>query len=189
MRGSASGHAVHGAGAGSPLNVVAAGVVGATIGGGGSSNYSGQVALNQVLGTFNTVGGGVGNTTGTTNFNAFQATVGGGAFNTASGISSTIAGGWHNLAYNNDAAIAGGFLNQANFRASVGGGENNHAGGSYSAIGGGISNSINPNTYWASIGGGLGNQIFGTTNNEQGAAIGGRGTEHKVFPPGLAELA
>ncbi len=159
--------------AGSPLNTVAGGVVGATIGGGGSSNYSGQVALNQALGTFNTVGGGAGNTTGSTNFNVFQATVGGGAFNTASGISSTIAGGSQNLAYNNDAAIGGGFQNRANFRSAVAGGQQNDADGPLAAIGGGYGNNIQTNTAYATIGGGLGNQVQGTGGEAGGTVAGG----------------
>lgn len=159
--------------AGSPLNVVAAGVVGATIGGGGASNYSGPASFNQALGTFNTIGGGVGNITGTSNLNAFQATVGGGAFNTASGISSSIAGGSQNVAYNNDAAIAGGFQNQANYRSAVGGGEHNQANGIWTTVAGGYYNSIDTNIYLSSIGGGWGNQIFGTTNNEDGIVIAG----------------
>jgi hypothetical protein len=76
---------------GSSANTVAPGIVGATISGGGASMYGGLPGPNTIYGDFNTIGGGWGNTAGGTNFNAGQATVSGGAYNTASGISSAIA--------------------------------------------------------------------------------------------------
>ncbi len=43
--------------AGSPVNFVGSGVVGATIGGGGATNYSGSALINSVSGDFGTVAG------------------------------------------------------------------------------------------------------------------------------------
>ncbi len=68
-------------------NTVAAGVIGATICGGGDSSYP-----NQVTDDYGTVGGGQGNSASN------WSTVGGGYGNTASGRISTIPGGWENEA-------------------------------------------------------------------------------------------
>ena len=46
---------------GSPLNFVQNGVVGATIGGGGATNYADVAYSNNVMGDFGTVGGGIQN--------------------------------------------------------------------------------------------------------------------------------
>ncbi len=159
---------------GSPVNLIAPGIIGVTISGGGTTFYSGLPGTNLVLGNFNTIAGGWGNTTGNTNYEVDQATVGGGAQNTASGISSTIGGGADNVAYNNDAAIAGGFQNRAGFRSAVAGGNHNYVDGDYSGIGGGYYNNIQTNTSFSSIGGGFVNTIQGT-NYEAGGQIGGGG--------------
>jgi hypothetical protein len=159
---------------GSPVNLIAPGIIGSTISGGGVAIYGGQPGTNQILGDFNTIGGGWGNTTGSTNFDVVQATVGGGAGNTASGISSTIGGGAENVAYNNDAAIAGGFQNRAGLRSAIAGGELNAADGAYSGIGGGYGNNVQTNTLVSTIGGGIFNTVQGT-NLEGGATIGGGG--------------
>ena len=143
--------------AGSSSNAIAPGVIGATIGGGGAVSYGGQSGLNQILGNYNTIGGGVGNTTGSTNFNTAEATIAGGALNTASGITAAIGGGARNLAYNNNATIAGGLQNRANYHSFVGSGYDNSADGTDGMIGGGDNNDIPTNTYNATIGGGYGN--------------------------------
>ncbi|MEO8434446.1 MAG: tail fiber domain-containing protein, partial [Pyrinomonadaceae bacterium] len=93
-------------------NAVTAGVVGATIGGGGTgSSFS-----NRVTDEFGTVGGGNGNmagdNTGNTTSRAF-ATVGGGLSNTASGFASTVGGGTANTASGYISTVPGGELNTA----------------------------------------------------------------------------
>ena len=101
-------------------NVVGAGVVGATIGGGGGFRF-GSAIPNSVLHDFATVGGGSTNTAG-----GLRSTVGGGSENTASGPNSTIAGGSINFVTGNGAAIGGGRSNEASgiFSTVPGGSEN-----------------------------------------------------------------
>lgn len=83
-------------------NTVNSGVQGATIAGGGGSNYTGTDTPNQVVGDWGTVGGGRQNTA--TTFD----TVSGGANNNANGGESTIAGGENNTASGGGAAVLGG---------------------------------------------------------------------------------
>ncbi len=146
---------------GSPVNTVAPGLVGVTISGGGAGIYNGQPATNLALGDFNTIGGGYGNTTGSTNFDVTEATVAGGAFNTASGITAAIGGGARNVAYNNNATIAGGLQNRANYHSFVGSGFENSADGTDGAIGAGDYNDIPTNIPNATIGGGYQNTAGG----------------------------
>ena len=78
---------------GSPSNFVAAGVVGATIAGGGATNYGGLVRLNSVEADYGTVGGGLDNNVG------------------AGSLAATIAGGYaHDIGTNSDYATIGGGL-------------------------------------------------------------------------------
>ena len=165
---------------GSPVNTVAPGLVGATIGGGGATIYGGLPGTNLILGDFNTIAGGWGNTTGNTNFDVSEATIAGGAQNTASGVSSFIGGGAFNLAYDNNAVVAGGLRNRAGFHSFVGSGYGNSADGVEAAIGGGHLNNIQTNTVLSTIGGGWGNTIQGN-NYEAGATIGG-GTINTIGP-------
>jgi hypothetical protein len=92
--------------AGYQSNTVTAGMVGATIAGGGGLVVI-DPAFNQVTGSFGTVSGGLGNTSYYYSsvaggyFNAasgFNAAIGGGEFNTASGELATIPGGGGNVA-------------------------------------------------------------------------------------------
>ena len=109
--------------AGESSNSVSAGVVGATIGGGGS-------APNQVTDHFGTVGGGVGNQAGDglgSTSNKSFATVGGGSRNTASGEDSTVSGGQGNTASGNYSTVPGGCLNTAAGRYSFAGGHHGEA--------------------------------------------------------------
>jgi hypothetical protein len=159
---------------GSPVNAVAPGLVGVTIGGGGATVYAGLPGTNVVLGNFNTIAGGWGNTTGSTNFNVSEATIAGGAQNTASGISSFIGGGAFNLAYGNNATVAGGLQNRANYHSFVGSGFANSADGLEATIGSGRINTVQTNTVFAVIGGGYDNTIQGN-NNEGAGTIGGGG--------------
>jgi len=156
--------------AGSSVNLIAPGVTGSTIGGGGAGVYAGQPGLNQVFGNYNTIGGGAGNTTAATNFSAQEATIAGGVFNTASGISSAIGGGANNVAYGNNATVAGGLLNRANYHSFVGSGYRNSADGTDGVIGGGDYNAIQTNAQNVTIGGGYGNTI---QSNLFASAIGG----------------
>jgi hypothetical protein len=118
---------------GSKENVVTSGVVGATIGGGGSG-----AGGNQVTDDYGTVGGGAvnkaGDSTGTTSDSNY-ATVGGGVGNTASGGLATVGGGWLNTASGSSATVGGGRFNTASGNlATVGGGEGNTAAGDYSFV-------------------------------------------------------
>lgn len=115
-------------------NRVMAGVVGATIGGGG---YNGTLLYpsggstvgdnaNRVTDWFGTIGGGLGNIAGNnsgTLDDALYATVGGGYNNTASGSSAFVGGGIFNTASGD--------------RAFVGGGSDNTASGAFSVVPGG----------------------------------------------------
>jgi hypothetical protein len=93
---------------GSAINSIAAGVVGATIGGGGLDSFTQTSSPNQVTKDFGTVGGGEGNTA-----SGIAATIGGGLSNTASGAASTVAGGGSNTASGTYATVAGGSNNTA----------------------------------------------------------------------------
>ncbi len=151
---------------GSSSNTMETGVVGGTIGGGGTA-----AEMNLVTGDFATVGGGSGNQAGgapvttlqsfatlgkgdglggnTAQFHiadGFAATVGGGSGNHASGSYSTVGGGQENTASGNRSTVGGGgptFFggNTASGDGStVGGGESNEASGIRSTVGGGSNN-------------------------------------------------
>jgi hypothetical protein len=162
-------------------NSVAPGVVGATIGGGGSSGE-----INQVTGNYGTVGGGYGNTaafTGTTigggrgNTTTWDyATVGGGYGNTATG-SATVAGGYDNAASAWASTVGGGVDNTARwYYATVAGGQNNIASGTYGAtVGGGHTNEASSS--FAIIAGGQNNTASGNH-----ATVGGGLTNAASFP-------
>jgi hypothetical protein len=132
--------------AGSSGNTVTAGVVGATISGGG--NFS-----NRVTDDFGTIGGGGGNlagdNAGTTSDRTF-ATVGGGSFNSARGGGSTVGGGNQNSAEGSTATIAGGDINKTRAdRAFVGGGLRNEVFGSFGSVTGGLDNCAGGRLSWA----------------------------------------
>ncbi len=120
---------------GAANNVVGAGVVGATIGGGGGFNVSGSVP-DSVMADWATVSGGRSNTA-----SGLVATVGGGDRNTASGLVATVGGGIDNTASSEASTVGGGFSNTASGnRATVGGGFSNTASGFDATIGGGFEN-------------------------------------------------
>lgn len=112
--------------------------LGATIGGGGSSDSTdlgGSIGTrantNEVTGDYGTIAGGKNNRA------AGNAVVGGGIENTANAGSSTVAGGWNNRASDAAATVGGGIDNVASgFRATVPGGRRNTADGSYSLAAG-----------------------------------------------------
>jgi hypothetical protein len=83
---------------GSPRNFVAAGVIGATIGGGGVTSFLGSSFTNKVTGNFSTVVGGRGNTaSGNTSTAMGNETTASGSYSTATG-SETIAGAFYSTA-------------------------------------------------------------------------------------------
>jgi hypothetical protein len=177
---------------GAGVNLVTAGMQGATIGGGGSIATYGSPYPNQIFANYGTIGGGLGNTIGT---NAYEstiaggnqntigvgasrssigggilnvvsntaATVAGGQNNSANGPYATVGGGAYNVAIDNQATVSGGYQCSANGAgATVGGGAYNVATGDYATVGGGYQNTAN-NTN-ATVGGGI--------LNNDGAAAG-----------------
>jgi hypothetical protein len=121
-------------------NSITSGVVGATIGGGGSNLW-----ISQVTEDYGTIGGGIGNLA-----DGYAATVGGGERNA---ITVAVSGGsW--------AAIGGGRDNTANHPfATVGGGVSNTASDYYATIGGGHHNTASGNS--ATVPGGANNAAAG----------------------------
>jgi len=115
---------------GAACNFVRADVVGATIGGGGTGNFLGNVYSNKVESIFGTISGGAKNTI---NGSSDVSTISGGFQNTISG----------NATY---ATIGGGFGNTI------------ASSGSYSTIGGGSQNTIQSNANFATIPGGTANR-------------------------------
>ena len=183
---------------GSQANYVSNGVVGATISGGGATNYGGFGHTNSVTGDFGTVGGGVGNTSG-----GLGATVGGGLGNTSSGIAATVSGGEDNAANGGAAVVGGGIVNLAGADYStVGGGSGNQATNQYATVPGGQNNVVSGE--WGTVGGGFGNIVSGAVAVVAGgnqnfatganAAVGGglnnvAANSYATVPGGLANTA
>jgi hypothetical protein len=141
--------------------------IGATIGGGGVTDFYGTSSANSVTADFGTVGGGAGNTAG------YYSAIGGGENNTANGGAATVGGGSSNHADSDAATVAGGSLNNAGDTATIGGGYGNTAFGVGAYIGGGgydgstiANNFANGNV--SVIGGGLGNNANGTGSTVSG---------------------
>jgi hypothetical protein len=102
---------------------------------------------------------GISSTTGTAGQDWKYCTVGGGAYNTASGWEATVGGGNYNTASEYRATVGGGYGNTASFTlATVGGGSGNTASNYCATVGGGINNSSG---YGASVGGGFTNSANG----------------------------
>ena len=141
---------------GSRYNTVTVGAVGATIGGGGRSNYPNRASDsfatvsggydNSASGEASTVGGGESNRTSN-----FFATVGGGYGNSASGDYSSVSGGDSNTASGGDSTVSGGDANTASGNASiVSGGESNLASGQFSFAAGHFANAVHGGAFvWA----------------------------------------
>lgn len=146
---------------GSPVNFVAPGAVGATIGGGGTTNVGGVARSNLIAGDFSVIGGGYENTIGT---DARHSVIAGGSGNAidSTAVGSAIGGGQRNLveSFSLSSAIAGGLANKI-LRAAAG-----------ASIAGGNSNSIGTNADLGFIGGGHLNRIANDSNN--GAIAGGQ---------------
>jgi len=121
---------------GSDLNSIGAGVVGATLAGGGQDFFTGTDRPNRVLADFGTVGGGSDNTA-----SGIYSTVGGGTSNIASGPFSTISSGSANTASGYVSTVSGGDFNLASgVRSIVLGGVLNTASGVFAVVGGGVQN-------------------------------------------------
>jgi hypothetical protein len=151
---------------GSPYNFVSSGVVGATIAGGGATNYLGSLLYtNSVTANFGTVGGGDQNTSSGGN-----ATVGGGDDNTASAGSSTVGGGAYNTASAGATTVGGGYGNTSSgLYSTVGGGEVNTAGGGdWATVSGGYTNTAI--AYYSTVGGGYSNLVDGEFATVPGGA-------------------
>lgn len=147
---------------GNPNNVIDSGF-GSVIAGGGTAEGEAPfgdglpTAPNRVLDSFGTVGGGAGNSAGSTSStgSAIFATVPGGYKNAASGTFSTVGGGRDNTGSGRHSIVGGGSGNQATaFNATIGGGSGNTAVGDYSTIGGGSGNTAGDTS---TVGGGGGN--------------------------------
>ncbi len=145
---------------GSEINTINAGVIGATIAGGGLDYLTGTDFPNTVTRDFGTIGGGLGNTA-----SRERATVGGGLGNTASGPAAAVGGGVFNTASGNSATIAGGNGNTASQDyATVGGGYFNTASGNFSMAAGGQAKANHDGTFvWKSYNG---NDFASTANNQ-----------------------
>lgn len=162
---------------GSPNNMVSAGVIGATISGGGAVNWFGNFYSNKVSGMFGTVGGGGNNLCnqayatvagGLQNSSYFGGTVSGGAQNTSSGDYATVGGGYGNISSGIGAPVVGGGVenNSSGSTAAIGGGYRNTSSGDYATVGGGYLN--NNSGFVGTVGGGYEN-----TNSGDYATVGG----------------
>jgi hypothetical protein len=161
-------------------NFVSAGVVSATIAGGGYPGYTNSVTAfagaigggynNQSSNAAATISGGANNVAG-----GNASMVGGGSENAASGDHDSILGGQGNVANGGHAAIAGGYLNAIYVNDGfIGGGQNNiiQTNADHAAIGGGWYNAIGQNNYEGVIAGGYYNGI----SNFSGYSFIGGGT-------------
>ena len=159
--------------AGASVNFVAAGIYGATIGGGGATNVSGQTVPNGISANFSSIGGGCGNTVSSS---ADDSVIGGGVGNSISTNSSvsSIGGGYYNAIspYAYFSTISGGDQNAIGF-ASI-----------ESTIGGGAGNDINAASPFSTIGGGYGNLV-----NSVGVFVGGGGFDGVTNSPNRADGA
>lgn len=126
---------------GSPNNWVGPSVVGATVGGGGASNFDGTPRPNSIASHYATIAGGLENTIETS---AQLATISGGHYNTIKTNA-------------NYATIGGGFGNVVQLDAAhgtIGGGGQNTIQAGRATIGGGSINTIQTNANFATIPGG-----------------------------------
>jgi hypothetical protein len=151
--------------AGAEVNKVDPGIVGATIAGGGATQYIGVGYTNRVGADFGVIGGGSQNGILTS---APYSTVSGGQGNTVQNgsFNSVIGGGGQNSIQTNAYAstIGGGVANSiqaGGYESTISGGIQNtiQTNSFLSTIGGGSLNTIQTNSYVSSIGGGQGNTI------------------------------
>jgi hypothetical protein len=167
---------------GSDLNSIAAGVVGATIAGGGKDNFDGTDYPNRVTANFGTVGGGYVNLA-----SGEATTVGGGLNNTASNGGATVGGGYQNIARGDNATVGGGINNTASGGfAAISGGSGNQATNWFGVVAGGDQN-INSGDVGA-IGGGRFNKVSGYAAVVPGGQN-NTATGHYSFAAGSKALA
>jgi hypothetical protein len=165
---------------GSPVNFVAAGVVGAVIAGGGATNYNGLASTNSVSADLSFLGGGSGNSI---QFSAIDSVLGGGAANSiqTNAQTSFLGGGTGNaIQLNASASVlvggAGNSIHPNALYAFLGGGDGNINGGISAVIGGGFINSITSGGNYSVIGGGSQNSAGGI-----GSFIGGGGFDGTTY--------
>ena len=171
--------------AGARHNAVGAGVVGATIAGGGAANYDGgQSFTNQIFANFGVIGGGSRHLVAP---GANSSVIAGGYLNAigSNANSSVIGGGrYHDIGLGSTDAVIGGGNNNtieaSAFSATIVGGRHNAIGeySSYATIGGGTNNTIERRSYSATIAGGRHNAIGEYSSY---ATIGG-GTNNTLTP-------
>jgi hypothetical protein len=150
---------------GHSANAVDSAAYGATIAGGGTTDFP-----NLVSGIAGTVGGGTDNRAensaatiaGGHNNRAGggQATIGGGICNVANGDRATVSGGECNVASGDTATILGGSHNQASGSYSIAAGSNNTADADWSTVSGGENNHAGANH--ATVPGGSFNEAIGS---------------------------
>jgi Chaperone of endosialidase len=146
---------------GSFANKVGAGVIGATISGGGRSP-SGfqQYDYNSIGSNYGTIGDGSANGI---DVSAAYATISGGSRNAVRAVGGTIAGGGGNIVAGAQGAIGGGARNSVNGAAGyIGGGENNTVYGLATTVVGGAGNVVDGDASF--IGGGSGNIVRSATS-------------------------
>lgn len=187
---------------GSPVNGVDAGVRGAVIAGGGSTNFLGAGSTNHISADFSSIGGGSANQIqagadhsviaggwgNVIQSNAYESVISGGQNNIVSNQYAAIVGGLNNTNIGYGSIVSGGQNNWIQYpadRSSIGGGYGNAIVGVGAAntggvIGGGFDNQILTNASYATIGGGVQNYIY---NNASGSWIGG-GVLNKIYGNG-----
>jgi trimeric autotransporter adhesin len=188
-------------------NSVNAGIIGATIAGGGLVGLP-----NQVNGDGGTVSGGTGNIAGEGSVVAggsgntalyFHAAVGGGASNTAAAEESTVAGGLNNTASDRFAAVGGGASNLASANyTTVAGGSGNTSSYQFAAVGGGTENQstseasvVSGGTHnfstgsYSAVGGGANNNSAGSAAAVAGGAGNVASGAYAAVPGGFANQA
>jgi hypothetical protein len=177
---------------GSVVNLVALGVAGGTIAGGGGCNLGTGgactvVSANEVIGNFGTVSGGVGNIAGGDPVSGGPyATVAGGLRNTASGQGSTVIGGTQNSATGDRSVVAGGFSNTASGNISFAAGNSAQATHDHSFVWSGWSSIIGAPSFFPNrfhIGADNGLSVDSCDQNAFGGGscwvvIGGANAEH-----------
>jgi len=170
---------------GSVANVIAPGIVGGVIIGGGSTSYFGTPYTNSIASDFDFIGGGAGHSIGT---NSPFSTIIGGTVNQIGANNSDvfIGGGNGNQIQDTSgfSTISGGLVNQigtSSSQATVGGGGSNLIGSNdtEATIGGGGGNRILDNSAGSTIAGGSSNQIL--TNSTSATIAGGQVNQIRSF--------
>jgi len=114
--------------------------------------------------------------------------VGGGRYNTASGLQSTVAGGYSNIANNTAAAAGGGMNNYASGILSVAaGGYGNVASGYSSAVGGGYENLAAGD--YAAVAGGVYDTASGSYSSVAGGYVNKAGGNYSAVAGGIYNTA